>query len=176
VDVTAAKLAEAVKINEAGFAEQLKLLWDVKGPGWLDARFAEIEAAPRCTAETPCCERRDQYNGFGREATMPSKPEDQALATFRRSIERLQRLLDLEAPALVICQEILLAEERAWLAFGKAMDEAVGEKHRKNLRRQMLFCQDCDNRIEPGEDFCEECIQKAEDGVPNGGEPDPTLN
>ena len=84
---------------------------------------------------------------------------------FNQSVKRLQCLIDLNAPDVVLAGAFILTSRSAEGAFGKELSEEMYHQNQQYLRDRNGFCQYCDNRINPGLTHppeCEHCDAKME--------------
>lgn len=90
------------------------------------------------------------------------KAVDMGTARLRHRCQRLLSLLNLQAPEVVLANEVLLIQEAAGLALGEHLYLAACRRDVERLRRAAGLCRDCDQQTGVGaaNGLCEQCEAK----------------
>lgn len=76
------------------------------------------------------------------------------------SIKRLSKMLDMDAPDVVLANEVVALWSIATADFGPKLYEALGRQAQRDARQRHGLCQDCDSDIATQlthPPYCEQC-------------------
>ena len=114
---------------------------------------------------------------------VPEKQRQAALIRIKNRVARLQRLIDLEAPDVILIMETQLVSDAAEMLNPEAWYRQLGEKSALEQRRRLGLCivPDCEASVVGGNagpfdhDHCEKHAKEAEKEMAEDDliEPDP---
>src|SRR5512141_1364000 len=105
------------------------------------------------------------------EATLVGK---MGMHLLRMRVSRMVRLLELDAPTLVLCKEAALIFQAACVINPQLTGQALAESIRTRQAVQNNICHYCLNvEVAPGVDYCPACIEEFQKAADGEGEPEP---
>lgn len=95
------------------------------------------------------------------------KPSEQdGLDKLKMRLERLNRLMEMGAPNIVLVHEIKLVYNASWLAFPEEMKITHAQEKLEEVKKRSGWCinDNCDNRSFGSSDgYCEQCDKQFEE-------------
>ena len=83
-----------------------------------------------------------------------------AMGRLRRSVERMLKLIELDAPTVLIASEAMLIHKSAWVVCGTDMGDEMAEWAIATCRQSHGYCQHCNSTVSPmrtHNPICEQC-------------------
>ena len=99
------------------------------------------------------------------------KAKSMGLSRLRRRVQRLDKLLHLDSPPVVLANEVLLVLDAAQIALGTAYYDALCRRDSARLWAAAGLCLNCDSMagIEAVNGLCEQCEAKSPGLNPDHG-------
>jgi hypothetical protein len=99
------------------------------------------------------------------ETKLTEEQERYVTRSLTTSAERLLKFIQMKAPAVVVCKELVHTCERAMLLYGHYYWEAWGDRMNAWVRNMFGLCESCQGNHPRAELMCPQCTKDGDEYV-----------